>query len=310
MEIHQLRYFVAVAELRSFTKAALRCAVSQPSLSQQIQKLERELGHPLVDRLGRKIKLTEAGEAFYERCTAILDAVEEARACVHDGEDWTRGTVSIGAIHTVAPYFLPEIVLRFTKKFPQAQVTVEERLTESLLERCLSGELEVGIVALPIEEKRVRVEPLFKEELLAAVPAGSPLARRKRLSLSEVTSGPFLLLDEMHCLGRHTLQLCTDRDCVPTISCRTAQLLTLQEMVALGQGVSLVPEMASRLDRNRRCEYRSLSGQPVEREIAMIWRPRFHQRKLVQALLDLVRELCQQRRSATEPRRLVKSAKA
>jgi LysR family hydrogen peroxide-inducible transcriptional activator len=291
MEIHQLRYFVAVAELGSFTKAAQRCAVSQPSLSQQIQKLERELGHPLLDRFGRSIRLTEAGQAFYERSAAILDSVDEAKACVNDGDDWRKGAVSIGAIHTVAPYFLPSAVQHFTKKYSQARVVVEERLTEMLVERCLGGELDVGIVALPITEKRLRVELLFKEELLAALPADSSLAQRKRPALADVTREPFLLLDEMHCFGRQTLQLCTDRDCVPMVSCRTAQLLTVQEMVALGQGVSLVPEMASRRNRDRRCVYRSLNGPPVEREIAMIWRPRFHQRKLVESLLEVLRQL-------------------
>jgi LysR family transcriptional regulator, hydrogen peroxide-inducible genes activator len=301
VEIHQLRYFVAVVELGSFTKAAQRCGVSQPSLSQQMQKLERELGHPLLDRLGRKIRLTEAGQAFYERSTAILDAVDEAKACVRDGEDWRTGTVTIGAIHTVAPYLLPDVVQQFTRRFPQAQVCVEERLTEMLLERCLAGDLDVGIVALPIAEKRVRVEPLFKEELLAAIPKSSPLATRKRIALADVTSEPFLLLDEMHCFGRQTLKLCTDNDCVPAISCRTAQLLTVQEMVALGQGVSLVPEMASRRDRDRRCVYRSLTGPPVEREIAMIWRPRYHPRKLVQALVELLREIGRQHADRTRP---------
>ena len=291
MEIHQLRYFVAVAELGSFTKAARRCGVSQPSLSQQIQKLEKELGEQLLDRFGRSIRLTEAGQAFYERSAAILDALDEAKACVHNGEDWRKGTVSIGAIHTVAPYLLPEIVQRFTGKFSDAQVAVEERFTEHLIERCLAGDLDVGIVALPIAEKRLKVEPLFKEQLLAALPAASSLAAKKRLALADVTREPFLLLDEMHCFGRQTLQLCADRDCVPAISCRTAQLLTVQEMVALGQGVSLVPEMATQLNRDRRCVYRLLTGPPIEREIAMIWRPRYRPRRLVEALLEMLREM-------------------
>ena len=304
MEIHQLKYFVAVAELASFTKAAQRCGVSQPSLSQQIQKLEQELGQPLLDRFGRSIRLTEAGRAFYDRSSAILDAVDEAKACVRDGDDWQNGTVSIGAIHTGAPYFLPKVVQRFTRKFPEAQVAVEERLTEVLVERSLAGDLDVGIVALPIAEKRLRVEPLFKEQLLAALPAASTLAERKRLALEDVTREPFLLLDEMHCFGRQTLQLCADRDCVPTISCRTAQLLTVQEMVALGQGVSLVPKMALRLSRDRRCVYRTLAGPPIEREIAMIWRPRYRPRKLVEALLEMLRELGRRRSESVARKRI------
>ena len=291
MKINQLRYFVAVAELLSFTKAAARCHVSQPSLSQQIQKLELDLGVQLLDRLGRRIKLTDAGDVFYDRAAVALDAIDDAKTCVQTSLDWQKGAITVGAIHTVAPYLLPEVVSRLTKRFPQAQVTVEEQLTEELIANCLAGELDVGIVALPIVEQRVRAESLFTEKLVAVLPANSPLAKEKRLTLDDVTSQPFVLLDDMHCLGRQTLQLCADRNCAPAVSCRTAQLLTVQELVALGQGVSLVPEMAASRDRDKRRVYRTLDGPPVEREIGMIWRPRYRPRRLVEAVLGLLREL-------------------
>jgi LysR family hydrogen peroxide-inducible transcriptional activator len=295
MEINQLRYFVAVAELLSFTKAAARCNVSQPSLSQQIQKLELDLGVQLLDRLGRRIKLTDAGDVFYERATAALDAINDAKTCVQTGLDWQKGAITVGAIHTVAPYLLPDVVSRLTKRFPEAQVTVEEQLTEELIANCLAGELDVGIVALPITEQRVRAESLFTEKLVATLPANSQLAGAKRLTLRDVTSQPFVLLDDMHCLGRQTLQLCADRNCAPAVSCRTAQLLTVQELVALGQGVSLVPEMAANRNRDKRLVYRTLDGPPVEREIGMIWRPRYRPRRLVEAVLDLLRDFGRKR---------------
>jgi LysR family hydrogen peroxide-inducible transcriptional activator len=295
MEINQLRYFVAVAELLSFTKAAARCNVSQPSLSQQIQKLELGLGVQLLDRLGRRIKLTDAGDVFYERATAALDAINDAKTCVQTGLDWQKGAITVGAIHTVAPYLLPDVVSRLTKRFPEAQVTVEEQLTEELIANCLAGELDVGIVALPIAEQRVRAESLFTEKLVATLPANSQLAAAKRLTLRDVTSQPFVLLDDMHCLGRQTLQLCADRNCAPAVSCRTAQLLTVQELVALGQGVSLVPEMAANRNRDKRLVYRTLDGPPVEREIGMIWRPRYRPRRLVEAVLDLLRDFGRKR---------------
>jgi DNA-binding transcriptional LysR family regulator len=298
MEINQLRYFVAVAELLSFTKAAARCQVSQPSLSQQIQKLELDLGVQLLDRLGRRVKLTDAGDVFYERAAAALDAISDARVCVQNSLDWQKGAITVGAIHTVAPYLLPDVVRRLTKKFPQAQVTVEEQLTEELVANCLAGELDVGIVALPIAEQRVRAESLFTENLVAAVPADSPLASEQRLTLRDVTSQPFVLLDDMHCLGRQTLQLCADRNCAPVVSCRTAQLLTVQELVALGQGVSLVPEMAAQRNRDKRLVYRTLAGPPVEREIGMVWRPRYRPRRLVEAVLELLRNLGRTRSAA------------
>jgi len=295
MEINQLRYFVAVAELLSFTKAAARCHVSQPSLSQQIQKLELDLGVQLLDRLGRRIKLTDAGDVFYERATAALDAINDAKTCVQTGLDWQKGAITVGAIHTIAPYLLPDVVSRLTKRFPHAQVTVEEQLTEELIANCLAGELDVGIVALPIAERRLRAESLFTEKLVAAVPTSSPLAGRNRLTLRDVTSQPFVLLDDMHCLGRQTLQLCADRNCAPAVSCRTAQLLTVQELVALGQGVSLVPEMAANRNRDKRVVYRTLNGPPVEREIGMIWRPRYRPRRLVEATLELLRDFGRKR---------------
>jgi LysR family transcriptional regulator, hydrogen peroxide-inducible genes activator len=307
MEINQLRYFVAVAELLSFTKAAARCHVSQPSLSQQIQKLEVDLGVQLLDRLGRRIKLTDAGDVFYERAAAALDAIDDAKTCVQTGLDWQKGAITVGAIHTIAPYLLPDVVRRLTKRFPQAQVTVEELLTEELIANCLAGELDVGIVALPIAEQRVRAESLFTEKLVAAVPASSLLAKASRLTLRDVTSQPFVLLDDMHCLGRQTLQLCADRNCAPAVSCRTAQLLTVQELVALGQGVSLVPEMAANSNRDKRLVYRKLDGPPVEREIGMIWRPRFRPRRLVEAVLELMRDFGSKR--ATAEREAVRSAR-
>jgi LysR family hydrogen peroxide-inducible transcriptional activator len=290
MEIHQLRYFVAVAELLSFTKAATRCHVSQPSLSQQIQKLEQDLGVQLLDRLGRRVKLTDAGDAFYERAAAVLDAVDDAKTCVQSSLDWQKGAITVGAIHTIAPYLLPEVVRRLIQRFPEAQITVEEQLTEELIANCLAGELDVGIVALPIAEQRVRAEPLFTEQLVAAAPLDSPLAKKKRVTLNDVTSQPFVLLDDMHCLGRQTLQFCADRNCTPTVSCRTAQLLTVQELVALGQGVSLVPEMAASRNQDRRIVYLPLADKAVEREIGMIWRPRFRPRRLVEAALEVLRE--------------------
>jgi LysR family hydrogen peroxide-inducible transcriptional activator len=174
-------------------------------------------------------------------------------------------------------------------------VTVEEQLTEELIANCLAGELDVGIVALPIAEQRVRAESLFTEQLVAAIPANSPLAKSERVTLNDVTSQPFVLLDDMHCLGRQTLQLCVDRNCAPVVSCRTAQLLTVQELVALGQGVSLVPEMATQRNRDKRLAYRTLDGPPVEREIGMIWRPRYRPRRLVEAVMELIRDLGQRR---------------
>src|SRR5688572_15072965 len=121
MELHQLRYFVAVAELGNFTRAAERCAVAQPSLSQQIIKLEQELGQPLFDRTSRRAALTDAGRALYEGATTVLAALDEAEARVR-GLGGDAGPVHVGALPTVAPYLFPALLRRHAERFPQAEV--------------------------------------------------------------------------------------------------------------------------------------------------------------------------------------------
>lgn len=299
MELHQLRYFAAVAELRNFTRAAERCHVSQPSLSQQIIKLERELRTPLFERLGRTVQLTDAGHALYERAVRILGAVEEASASVRSDTDWTSGEVSLGAIMTVAPYLLPDLVRGFLRQYPKARVTVREDFTAGIVRDCLTGELDVGLVALPIDDERLAVEPLRTEELLLALPAKHPWRDRKRVVAADLVKQSFVLLSELHCLGEQIVSYCRSRDCLPAVTCQTAQLATVQEMVALGLGVSLVPEMAARAAPSKRVAYRSLGHDAPRRTIALVHhRDRYHSR-LVQRLLDSLRQTAAQRAAGT-----------
>src|SRR5580765_7107197 len=144
MELHQLRYFVAVADLRSFTNAAERCFVSQPSLSQQIIKLERELGQRLFERLGRKVRLTDAGQTLYQQAVSILASVEEARRCV-GGSNEHEGIVNLGVIPTMAPYLLPPLVREFRSRCPNSNLMIHEDLTDHVIENCLRGEFDLGI---------------------------------------------------------------------------------------------------------------------------------------------------------------------
>ncbi len=227
MELDQLRYFTAVAELLSFTRAAERCLVAQPSLSQQIIKLEHELGAPLFERLGRTVRLTPAGRTFYEHAVRVLSAAGAARDSLRSADDWKQGPASIGAILTVAPYLLPPVLRTFTRKFPQARLTVREDFTAGIVQAVLAGELDLGIAALPIDEPRLQATPLFTEELLVALPAKHPLAvRRKKLTAADLAEQSFVLLDETHCLGEQVVSFCRDRKFQPTITCRTSQLLS------------------------------------------------------------------------------------
>src|SRR5216684_882679 len=199
MELHQLRYFCAVAETGSFSRAAEQSHVSQPSLSQQIMKLEEELGARLFDRLGRSVRLTELGKTFLPRARAVLRELEAAKGDVVERKDFVGGPVTVGIIPTVGPYFLPPFLTSFSRKFPQVRFTVVEEITPALLDRLRAGAIDVAILALPIRGHEFETAPLLTERLFAALPKNHKLAKRRSLVLKDLRSEPFLLLRDGHC---------------------------------------------------------------------------------------------------------------
>ena len=288
MELHQLRYFVAVADFQNFTRAAEHCLVAQPSLSQQIAKLEKSLGKQLFERGSRTITLTEAGECLYRRAASILASVEDASERIRIlGE--SEGRVRIGAIPTVAPYLLPSVLRRFGRAHRKVQINVQEDLTARLIKACVDGEFDVGILALPVEDDSLHVETLFQEELYVALPANHKLTKKKRLTIEDVLKEPFVLLSETHCLGEHIVSFCRQKECPPIASCRSSQLLTIQEMVGMGYGLSLIPEMAKEADNSKKRVYRSLSGKKPMRTIVMMWNKNRYRSPLVEAFIRMLK---------------------
>jgi LysR family hydrogen peroxide-inducible transcriptional activator len=305
MEMRQLRYFLHVADRGTFTRAAEDCHVAQPALSQQVIKLEEELDALLLERLGRRVQLTDAGRIVYQGARDILAIVEEIRARVAEAN--RRGVVRVGAIPTVAPYFLPPLVQAFTRRYPDVQVQISEEVTEGCLKHCREGTLDLAVVALPVPEEHWHVERLFDEELLLVLPAGHPLARKPRVRLADVRGEPFVLLDEAHCLSQQTRSFCHREAVQPIVLGVANQLATVQELVALGQGVSLIPQMARRLDRDKSRVYRSLSGKKPTRTLALVWHEgRFQGQAVLDFiawLRDSVRGEASGARGAARPRR-------
>ena len=289
MELHQLRYFVAVADEGSFTRAAEACLVAQPSLSQQIIKLEKELGTPLFERLGRRIQLTDAGRMLYERAVVVLETVERFPDELQQADAAGRGRVTVGAILTVAPYLLPSWLRRFRRRCPEAEVVVHEDLTARIVEELVRGKLDVGVLALPIDQPALHLEPLMDDELLLAMPAGHALANKSRVTMKDMVREPFILIDPVHCLGEQVLAFCLERDCRPRVVCRSSQILTVQEMIALGHGVSLLPACAAVADRsNKRC-YRSLAGKRPARSLVLAWHKDRYQSPVVQSFIEVAK---------------------
>jgi LysR family hydrogen peroxide-inducible transcriptional activator len=271
MEMQQLRDVVAVARAGSFSRAAEQCHVAQPSLSQQILKLEDELGERLFDRLKREIKPTPHGEAFLRRARRILEEVEAAKREATDAQALLRGSVRVGVLPTIAPYLLPDVLAEFTGTFPDVDIIVQEDTTARLLEQALACEIDFALVSLPIRDPRLEARELFTEELLLALPPGHPLTRRRSVSPAELEGERLIVMKEGHCLGDQVLWFCDRRHVKASISFRSAQLETIQSLVRAGLGISLIPQMAAQSNRGDLPEYRSLAAPKPVRRIAAVW---------------------------------------
>ena len=290
MEIHQLTYFVAVAETGSFTRAAERCNVAQPSLSQQIMKLEQELGESLFDRLPRRTVLTDAGRMLLPRANSILAELQDIRQGLNEDIEDGRGVLSVGFIPTIAPFVLPHVIKRFSRDFPLAAISVQEDLTEVLVRDILDGKLDVGITSLPIHNKLIQTQELLTEPLLVASPLEHDLVNRASLHVKELDDYPFIALSEVHCLGEQVQSFCYQKDLNLQIVCQTAQLSTVQNCIAMGLGVSLVPRALAVSDTSERVSYRTLSDSAPQRKIAAATHVERKQSFLARKFIEMVRE--------------------
>ncbi len=287
MELDQLRYFLHIAERGNFTRAAEDSGVSQPALSRSIQKLEEELGQPVFERKTRSVSLTEAGVLLQSRAQQVLTILEDTKAEITD--DGESGRIRIGAIPTIAPYFLPGLLRQFSSEFPKATIIVQENTTDVLLKSCTQGEIDLAILALPVPAKYLEAEELFEEELLLVLPSDHPLVEKPKIRLSDVEPLPFILLNEAHCLSDNIVTFCRQRSIQPVAVERTSQLTMVQELVSLSHGVSMIPAMARVLDQSDRRVYRSLTGRKPTRKIAVVWNPYRFQSRLLEAFRERLR---------------------
>src|SRR6202142_2287583 len=265
MEVHQLRYVCAIADTGNFSRAAERCKIAQPSLSQQVLKLEEELGTKLFDRLGRSIRLTEAGRAFIPRARAILHQMDAARSSAADQNTDLRGSVAVGVIPTVAPYLMPRYTARFAKRYPDAKLRIVEETTSVLVEGLRDLSIDVAILALPLRHKDLELFPVRTEPLFAALSRNHPRASAKSLSLKDLRGESFVMLRDGHCFRDLSIDTCTRARITPHIAFESGQFSSLLGMVAAGGGGSPLPGMA--FVRSANCRYVRLSDAQATRTI-------------------------------------------
>ncbi len=273
MEIHQLRYVAAVARAGNFSRAAKLCHVAQPSLSQQIQKLETELGERLFERHRTRTRLTACGERFLPRAERILQEIEEARREAEDLHAMVQGEVIVGVLPTIAPYFLPPVVAAFGRKYPGVTITMIEETTASLVGMMSRHEIDFALASLPVPDGQMEVQTLLEEELVLALPSGHKLEARKSITADDLAQLPFVLMRDGHCLGDQVLRFCERNQFEPRVRSRSAQIETILALVEAGQGVSLIPAMARRRSVAA-VSYRSLTAPRPRRAVVAFWHRR------------------------------------
>jgi LysR family hydrogen peroxide-inducible transcriptional activator len=277
MQIHQLRYFCAVAKAGSFTRAAQREHVAQPSLSQQVRKLEDELGAQLLDRLGRQVRLTSFGEIFLLRAEAILREVSDAKQEMEEMAGMDRGRIVVGAIPTIAPYFLPDRLVSFSLEHPTVQVSVVEEITPVLLERLQDASIDMALMALPVRGEHFVSQELFREPLYLVCPRNHRLAGKPRVHLKQIEGDSFLLLKEGHCFRENTLSACTRARLHPNVVFEAGQFATILAMVAANTGVSVVPQMA--VEKREGCCFIPIADEGTCRRVGVVqFKQHFHSR--------------------------------
>ncbi len=245
MEIHQLRYFSAIVRAGSFTRAAEQLGITQPSLSQQIRRLEKQIGNPLFERLGRSVRLTAYGEALRQPAAEILQQVAETKSSLAHLQQGVRGNLRIGVIPTIMPYLIAPRIGEFSCRFPEVQLEFTEETTSKLVEQLQAGDLDLAVSALPVRNPDIVCSELTREPLLLAVGEHHPLAEKTEVDLHDLKNERLLLLKEGHCLRDDVLLSCTRAKAQLRSSFATDQLASIFQFVRSGFGLTVVPAMAA-----------------------------------------------------------------
>src|SRR5216684_8104300 len=245
MDIRQLRYFSAIVRTGSFTHAAEELGITQPSLSQQIRTLEKQIGNPLFERLGRSIRLTTYGEALRQPAAEILQQVAEAKSSLDHLQEGVRGKLRVGVIPTIMPYLIAPRVGAFSNRFPEVDLQFTEDTTPHLVEQLQSGDLDLAVSGLPVRNPDIVCSELTREPLFLAVAEQHPLARESAIDLHSLQNERLLLLKEGHCLRDDVLMTCTRAKAELRSVFETDQLASIFQLVRAGFGVTVIPAMAS-----------------------------------------------------------------
>ena len=291
MTLNELRYVVAIAQEKSFGRAAQRCFVSQPALSVAIQKLEEELGLQLFERGKTEVTVTSVGERIVEQAQKVLEEATRIRDIAQAGKNQLVGLFRLGVIYTVAPYLLPDLIPALNDRAPQMPLEIEENLTEQLEAALKTGRIDAAIIALPFQPSGIVTEFLYAEPFQVVVPQQHRWAKRKTIQPAELSTEHTILLNVGHCFRDQVLDACPELNRSDAPITRTNSLETVRNMVASGLGVSVLPRDALTPKYHSRLVVAVPFSRPVPtRRIALAYRKSFPRPAAVAAIRDAVLE--------------------
>lgn len=285
MNIRDLKYIIEVARSENFARAAEICFVSQPALSMQIKKLEDELGVKIFERDRKKFLVTEIGREIIKKAEVILSEEQAIKTIAKSAQDPFGGELKIGAFPTLASYFFPYAVKKISKKFPKLKLFLVEEKTEILIDKLQKGEIDIAFLAMPIGASNLETIKIFSEKFLLACATNHELAKKKKISPSDLKGKNLMLLEDGHCLRGQALEACSMFGAFEEQNFRATSLETLRQMVAAGNGITLIPEIAVKKDD--KIAYTNIANAPT-RSIGLFFRKSFIRGNLAKEIAKLL----------------------
>lgn len=292
MNLKDLKYIVAVAELKSFVKASERCFVSQPTLSMQIKKLEETLGIKIFERNNKHVLVTDVGESIVTKAKAILHDVDDIEELAHNAQQPFGGNFRLGSFPTLASYILPDLVTLIKDELPDLRLILVEEKTSVLIQQLKDGKIDAALLAAPIKDEALTFTSLFDDAFKLAVSAQHRLSNKSTVTPTDIINEPLLLLDEGHCLRDQALQFCQLNGAKEEQNVRATSLETLRQMVRANTGITFIPDLAIR-DNNGDGNIRYIpfdNPQPT-RTICLVWRKTNPKIQLMTFLTELLKNL-------------------
>jgi len=272
MDLQQLRYIVALSQELHFLKAARRVNVSQPTLSQQIKKLEEELGVFLFERSPQQVKLTDSGEKFLPYAIQVLDSLEKGVGELQEETGEVTGRIRVAAIPTICPYLLPSVITKIRKKAPRLVLEIYEETTSVLVEHLKDGKLDLGILALPIPDPGIVSRTLGKETFYLAVSKNHPLAKKNTVRPKDIEKERLLVLQEGHCFRNQSLEFCKKQTDDIQVIFQGSSLTSVMKLASSGEGITFVPKMAADFKEYPDLKFIPFASPQPTRELGFVWR--------------------------------------